>query len=117
MLILSLLLVLTSPFPELKRPEIVISQGHIESGMNRFAVGKTREKGAFQVREKYWGKVPRDLKGQMLQNEDIMDELLEANDDCLETALVRYNGRGRKAREYAKKVIRGAIEVAIIGRC
>lgn len=99
----------------LERPTLSYAQGMVESNLKVNAVGKAKEKGAWQVREKYWGKVPATIEEQALQNEKIMDELLNADNDIFE-ALIRYNaGSNRKAGlKYAKKVRKKALEVSLL---
>lgn len=98
------------------RPEITLAQAHIESHGNAHAIGKAGERGAWQVRPKIWGAVPADLHGQQMQNERIMEELMRANKGDLEKSLIRYNGKGKQARRYAKRVILAAVRVALLGR-
>jgi hypothetical protein len=100
----------------LAHPEITISQGMTESKLNQYAGGRNHDKGAFQVIEKYWGKVPDDLRGQVLQNERIMEELLKVTGGDLHAALRKYNGKGRAAKRYADRVIHGALRFSILGQ-
>ena len=100
--------------PQLERPHLTLAQGYIESNMNRKAVGKKGEKGAWQVREKYWGKVPKDLLGQAKQAERILNGRSLENCNSMHIALIRYNGRGRAAVLYANKVRQKAIEIALM---
>jgi len=100
--------------PQLERPHLTVAQGYIESNMNRRARGKAGEKGAFQVREKYWGKVPKDLKGQAFQSERIMNELLKNCGGDLFLAVAKYNGSGDASFRYARKVRQRSIESAVI---
>lgn len=95
-------------------PLLSVSIGHVESGMNPLAVGKAHEQGAFQVRAKYWGKVPNGIRGQMAQHDAILRELLEACGQDVMTATERYNGSGRKAKQYARKVRQRSLELAIL---
>lgn len=99
---------------ELERPELTIEQGKIESNLNVRARGKAGEKGAWQVKEKHWGKVPKTFKGQALQAEDILNELLEASDNDLRTAIRKYNGSGKSAVRYANKVCKRTLERCIL---
>ena len=94
----------------LERPELTIAQGILESNLNTKAIGRAGEKGAWQVREKYWGKVPKSFKGQADQAEDILKELLEANNGNLRVALRKYNGSGTKAHRYANQVCKRTLE-------
>lgn len=88
-----------------KRPKVAAAQAIVESNGSPKAVGKKAERGAWQVREKYWGKVHEDPHRQLLQNEKIMDELLEASGNDLEKALRLYNGKGVESRRYARRVL------------
>ena len=100
---------------ELKRPVLTKAIGVIESGLNPFARGKHHERGAYQVIERHWGKVPRQLHEQGLQHERILEELLKASGGNVENAVRRYNGRGQKAARYARRVRREAIQIALLG--
>lgn len=96
-------------------PQVSLSIGTIESGMKTTAVGKAGEKGAFQVREKYWGKVPKKLKGQMKQHNDILLELMEANNHDINKAIKSYNGTGKQAKRYLCKVVKLTLQREILG--
>lgn len=99
----------------MERPHICIAQGLVESGMNKYAVGDRGEsKGAFQVQAKHWGKVPRGLLAQANQNERILEELLQESGQDYSTAISRYNGAGKPARQYAKEVRRVSLELALL---
>ena len=97
---------------ELKRPHITVAQGYVESNMNPKAVGAQGEKGAWQIKEEYWGKVPRTLDKQALHAEQVLDKILKENDGNIRVSLARYNGRGKKSRMYANKVMSKALELA-----
>lgn len=113
MLLQTLLFSILIGSPQLERPHITIAQGYIESGMNVYAVGSRKEKGAWQVQEKHWGKVPGDLKGQAEQSERILNELLKSSSGDICVALARYNGRGTQALQYVRKVRKMAFEIAL----
>lgn len=87
-----------------KRPALSAAQAIVESRGNIKARGKAGEKGAWQVREKYWGKVPGSAVKQALQNERIIEDLIRATGG-LPLAVERYNGTGKKARVYSRKVL------------
>ena len=114
MFVTSLLISMCLSSPQLERPELTLTQGYVESNMNRNARGKKGEKGAWQVREKYWGKVPKHLLGQAQQSERILNELLAESNNNLHTALRKYNGRGAKAVKYANQVRKKTIERCIL---
>jgi hypothetical protein len=98
----------------LQRPELTIAHGIIESNLNPRAIGKMKEKGAWQVREKFWGKVPDDIFAQAKQHERILNTLIKESNNDLSKAISRYNGKGRKAQIYAKKVIRKTFELHFV---
>lgn len=108
--------VAVSVSPDIKRPVLVKAQGMVESRLNPFAKGDGgKSHGAFQVQPKLWGRVPKgDIAAQARQNERIMDELMVEVDPML--ALERYNGSGPMAREYARKVRREALQIALLER-
>jgi hypothetical protein len=95
-------------------PDVTLAQGFVESKMNIFAVGKAREQGAYQIREKYWGKVPRTFTGQTQQADRILMELLGSNHGDIWKAVERYNGRGKASRVYRAKVQRRTIEARLL---
>ena len=101
----------------LERPVLTIAQGQVESRLNPKAVGKAGERGAWQVMEKTWGKVPKKLDGQARQAERILQELISENKGDHFEALVKYNSyHNRKAGvKYACKVRKRAFELATIG--
>lgn len=103
-----------APVAELKSPVLVKAQGIVESRLNPYAKGDGgKSHGAFQVQPRHWGRVPKgDLFAQARQNERIMDELMCEVDPMY--ALERYNGSGPKAREYARKVRREALQIALL---
>lgn len=113
MLSVLLLSVLLTP-GSLERPHLTIAQGLVESNLDSRAVGTSGEKGGWQVIEKYWGKVPTGIVSQARQSERILNEIRENNLCGLFDALVAYNGTGRKAVKYARKVRKCAIELAMI---
>lgn len=105
----------TTPLADnLKRPALTIPQGIVESGLNTKARGKAGEKGAWQVREKYHGKVPKRLIDQGKQAEKILDELLKTTEGDMLKALSRYNGSGKAADRYAAKVRQRAFQYHFI---
>ena len=113
--ITSALLIMAISMPLTPRASLIEGQGIVESGLNRFAVGKAGEKGIWQVQKRFWGEVPRDVSGQLKQHNRIMDSLMKANNGNLEIAITRYNGRGKKAKAYYAKVRKKTIEVELIG--
>lgn len=80
----------------------------VESNGTPWAVGKSGEKGAFQVLEKDWGLVSKNPTEQAMQAEKILDELLQASQNERH-ALAKYNGGSRpnkRAWKYADKVLK-----------
>jgi len=107
-------LALTIP---LQRPHLTLAQGIVESHCNPYAIGKAKEKGAYQVTEKYWGKVPQGHTAQAQQAEQIMNELLLASGNDVSHALELYNGgeSNKATRKYRQRVISKALELAMLG--
>jgi len=99
-----------------KRPALMAAIAVVESNGKPEAVGdRGKSKGAFQVQERHWGKVPSDAVGQALQAERILEELLSSarhlrrGNTRVRVALARYNGGDRPPRisyKYADKVMR-----------
>ena len=58
--------------------------------MNPLAVGRAKEKGAFQIREKFWGKVPVGTYDQALQNERVLNVLVKEKKSLI-AAIAAYN--------------------------
>jgi hypothetical protein len=78
--------------------------------MNHLVTGdKGKSKGAFQVQERHWGKVPKTMKGQMEQHDKILVELLESVGET--KGIMAYNGSGYKAKRYYKKVRKQSFEL------
>ena len=104
------------PAESLKRPLLTIPQGQIESRLNPKAKGKAGERGAWQVLQREWGKVPRGLKAQAKQHEQIMDALIKENHGNISKAVMRYNSyKNIKAGyRYLAKVRKRAIEYYFI---
>ena len=114
MLLTTLLFSMLVGLPVLERPHLTVPQGYIESNMNSKARGRAGEKGAWQVIEKHWGKVPKDLLGQALQSERIMNELLQDSNGNLFVAMRKYNGTGVAAVRYAKTLRKRSFESALM---
>lgn len=98
----------------LDRPHLTIAQGIEESKLNPRAVGSIGEKGAWQVREEYWGKVPKRLGDQARHAEGILADIKDTYECSWFEALRRYNGSGHKARKYAQRVRQRAFELALV---
>lgn len=108
-----------SPVPEqmavavckTKRPALMAAITVKESNGNPKAIGDAGEaKGAFQVWDKHWGKVPSTASEQALQAERILDELVDGTPrGSLRCTLAKYNGGTRPPRaayKYADKVMK-----------
>ncbi len=111
----------------MERPVLTLAQCYVESRFKSTAVGKKGEKGAFQVLEKYHGKVSKDpkeqllvdlqnfkLKEQVAQYEYIMEQLMFSNKHDVSKAVKAYNGRGKGAKKYLCLVRKKALEIALI---
>lgn len=111
MLIISMVI---SPY-QLQRPPLTKAMGLVESGLNPFAIGdRGKSKGAYQVQERYWGRVPRDFYRQTIQTERILTQLVKQNKNNYYKAIQRYNGYSFKTVCYANKVRQKAIEVHLL---
>ena len=93
---------------------LATAQGLVESRLNPWAVGKANERGAWQVIEKYHGKVPATLPEQFCHYAKIMDGLRSAH-HTEEKAIERYNGKGKKAKRYLALVQKKALEITLLG--
>lgn len=99
----------------LERPHLTLAQGYVESRFNKNAVGARGEKGGWQVNERIWGKVPKQLHKQAEQAEKILNDLIDNTDaDTLYSGLCRYGGSSVKPCAYADKVRLKALELAIL---
>ena len=93
-----------------KNPKLMAAVAIVESNGTPHAVGRSGERGAWQVIPKVWGSVPKSADGQARQAERILDELVAASPRrSLRCALARYNG-GDKPKavsyRYADKVLK-----------
>ena len=93
-----------------KNPKLMAAVAIVESNGTPHAVGRSGERGAWQVIPKVWGSVPKSADGQAKQAERILDELVAASPRrSLRCALARYNG-GDKPKavsyRYADKVLK-----------
>ena len=98
----------------LSNPFLTLAQGTVESNLNRLVTGTYKEQGAFQVRPKIWGDVPKDFLGQAKQYQRIMLELVAKNQGDVWEAVEDYNGSGKQAVRYREKVEREVIRVAML---
>lgn len=104
----------------LERPHLTIAQGLVESGLNPYAQSKNGKrfgyKGAYQIISKEWGPVPKTLRKQAYQAENVLNVLLEESDGDLMLALEKYNcyKNTKAGRRYAEKVRRKAFEIALL---
>ena len=102
-------------FYGIQRPQLVEAQAMVESSMNPYARGKHGEKGAYQVIEKHWGKVPTNLYLQTKQNEAIINSLGGGHPYGVHNAVLRYNGAGAQARCYRRTVFAKALRISLLG--
>jgi len=93
---------------------LATAQGLVESNLNPWVVGKAKEHGAWQVIEKYHGRVPATILGQFWHYTAIMDGLITEY-KTVEKAITRYNGSGEKARRYCRRVQKKALELTLLG--
>lgn len=93
-----------------KNPKLMAAIAIKESYGDSKAIGDNGDsKGAFQVQEKHWSRVPSTATEQALQAEKILEELVASSRGRLRSGLERYNtGRvGTKAgKRYATDVLR-----------
>lgn len=77
-----------------KNPPLMAAIAIKESNASPKAIGDGGDsKGAFQVQEKHWGKVPNTATEQALQAEKILDELVASSPrGNLRSGLAKYNG-------------------------
>lgn len=66
--------------------------------------GSAGEMGAFRIIPKHWGKVPKDIAGQVRQAERVFAKLVAQYG--YRKAIVRYNGSGPRAEAYAQWVLK-----------
>ena len=114
MLLTALIFSIFACHVNLERPHLTIVQGIVESNLNANAVGSSNERGAWQAREMYWGKVPNGLAKQAVHAEQILNTIKQERNVSLFEALCRYNGKGKKSVRYACKVRRMAIELSVM---
>ena len=93
-----------------KDPKLMAAVAIVESNGTPHAVGRSGERGAWQVIPKVWGSVPKSADGQARQAERILDELVAASPRrSLLQGLSAYNtGRynSKVGRQYAMKVLK-----------
>lgn len=95
-------------------PILSLGIGMTESAMNPYVTGKHKEQGPFQIRERYWGKVPKSTVSQYKQHDKILVELMQNHNQNSMKAVEQYNGKGLAAKKYAKTVRRHSIEIALL---
>ena len=85
--------------------DVLLAQAIVESLGDKNAIGAVGEKGAWQVKPEDWGKVPNTLQDQADQAELILESLVKET-KSLRKGIKRYNGSGKRAEKYMKKVIK-----------
>ena len=107
--------VMTSAVLDTPYPYLLTGIAVKESNGTPWAVGdKGQSKGAFQVQEKHWGKVPVDVSEQAKQATAVLEALVESRGSLrcrttLRRALAKYNGGTRPPKisyRYADYIIR-----------
>ena len=92
-----------------KNPKLMAAVAIVESNGTPHAVGRSGERGAWQVIPKVWGSVPKSADGQARQAERILDELVAASPrGSLLQGLSAYNTgsyNSKVGRQYALKVM------------
>lgn len=89
---------------ETKKPRLLAAIASVESGGKETAKNrKSGAKGAFQVKERHWGRVKHDAVEQALQADRILDDLYDESDGNLKRTLNKYGGDTRG--HYAKMVL------------
>ena len=91
------------------KPKTMAAIAIVESNGTPHAVGRSGERGAWQVIPKVWGSVPKSADGQARQAERILDELVAASPRrSLLQGLSAYNTgsyNSKAGRQYAMKVM------------
>ena len=91
------------------RPYTLAAIGAIEGTFNPAEpTDDDGAEGAYRVVPKYWGPVPKDVRGQVEQAADVLRRLEKASGGRLVVAVRRYNGRGPAAEWYANWVMKTA---------
>jgi Transglycosylase SLT domain len=96
--------------------DLLISVAIEESSGDPAAVGTSGEQGAWQVMASHWGAVPKDIRGQAGQAEQIISGLLIRTNGNKKKALARYNGGTLptvKSYRYAERILKRANHLQI----
>lgn len=95
-----------------KRPKTMLAIAAVESGKNgpQIIGDHGQSRGIFQIQARHWqavignnGEVADDLEEQVRQADAVFDVLVEAYG--YREAVRRWNGKGRQARNYQRKVL------------
>lgn len=90
-----------------KYPYLMAAIAIHESGVRPQIVGDSGESyGLFQIQRKHWGWLGDSVQCQADLCERILERLITSNG--VEKGVQKYNGSGREARAYARRVIRTA---------
>lgn len=93
-----------------KKPFLMAAIAIKESNGKPKAVGDSGDsKGAWQVQEKHWSKVPTSATEQALQAEKILEELVQSSRGKLRSGLAKYNGGikpPKSSHRYANDVLK-----------
>lgn len=92
---------------ETQKPRLLAAIATVESNGKETAKNKrSGAKGAFQVKEKHWGRVKHDVVEQALQADRILNDLYDEKDGNLRKTLNAYGGdtKGRYAVAVLKEL-------------
>jgi len=87
-----------------KYPKTLRAIAQVESNFDQHAVGDNgKSYGLFQIQRRHWGPVPKSVHGQVRKAEEVFGHLVEKHG--YSKAIERWNGNGREARNYRRKVL------------
>lgn len=87
-----------------KRPRTMLAIAAVETGKAGPLIRGDggRSHGVFQIQPHHWGEVPDDLEGQVRKADEVFDILIQAYG--YREAVKRWNGQGRDAEAYRRRV-------------